>query len=99
MANPNMRFRPLGPTVKIAATTANAQQTIGKGNRIRVANPGTVAVFFAYGPAAQTASITTSMPILPGTVETFECTTEDTFLAGITISGSADLYVTPGEGV
>lgn len=67
---------------------------------IRVANIGTAVVFFELTetPTA-TASVATSAPLLPNTVEVFTIANDE---IGITFVGSgagSTIYVTPGEGL
>lgn len=67
---------------------------------IRVANVGTAVVFFELTetPTA-TATLTTSAPLLPNTVEVFTIANDE---IGITFIGSgvgSTIYVTPGEGL
>ena len=89
------------PTVSLAATTASArvqfQTTTPGAPNLRIYNSGTVPVFVQCGDVTATATATTSMPIAPGTVEVIGCQFQ--YLAGITASGTATLYVTPGTGI
>jgi hypothetical protein len=93
-------FQPGGPTVTLAvtATTAKVQvQPSGNNKSIRVFNSGTVPVFIACGDSAITATTAAGMPIAPGTVEIIGCTV--THIAGIAASGTASVYLTPGNGM
>ena len=92
-----------GATVKLSAATGSSRvqfQTsdMGKPGSVRVHNAGPVTVFVELGGAAAVAALATGMPIPAGAVETFGAQ-GGTHLAGITATGAADLYVTPGEGV
>ena len=105
-------FRPLGDTVKFtAATTAPTPvlaEIVGNNNKqsYRIINAGAVPVFLGVGQtsAAATAAatvITTSGPailLVPGAVKILSFVGDDYF-TGITVSGTADVYVTPGEGL
>ena len=104
-------FTKLGNTVAFtAATTAPtpvqaASTTLG-GNQYRIINAGTVTVFLGYGAnsaAASTATtvVTTSgaaLPLLPGTDEILTFV-PNAYFTGITANGTAQIYVTPGDGM
>ena len=104
-------FTKLGNTVAFTAdTTAPApvqavSSTLG-GNQYRIINSGTVTVFLGYGANAAAASssatvVTTSapaLPLLPGTDEILTFV-PNAYFTGITISGTANVYVTPGDGL
>jgi hypothetical protein len=89
-----------GATVSLAATgtTSRVQVQPGPNSKaMRVYNSGTVAVFVACGDVASVASLTTSLPIAPGTVEVLGCAQQ--YVAGITAGTAATLYITPGDGL
>lgn len=89
-----------GKTVNIAATTANARVQVTSDTGIgsyRVRNAGTVDVFFREGDVTSVASVTTDMSIPAGAIEVL--TFGSTHVAAITASGSATIYITPGDGV
>lgn len=65
---------------------------------IRLYNAGTVAVFVNFGDSSVTAALATGIPIAPGSVETFRVDSTQVYVAGITASGTATLYATPGYG-
>jgi hypothetical protein len=104
-------FTKLGNTVVFtAATTAPspvqaASTTLG-GNQYRIINPGSVTVFLGYGATSADASaaatvITSSggaLPLLPGTDEILSFV-PNAYFTGITVSGTANVYVTPGDGL
>lgn len=104
-------FTKTGNTVTFtAATTApTAVQAVSSslgGNQYRVINAGTVTVFLGYGATASDASnnavvVTTtqaSFPLLPGTDEILTFT-PNAYFTGITSSGTAAVYITPGDGL
>lgn len=104
-------FQRTGNTVVfLAATTAptpvQAVSTTLGGNQYRIINSGTVTVFMGYGANAAAASaaatvVTTSgeaIPILPGTDEILTFV-PNAYFTGITISGTANVYVTCGDGM
>lgn len=104
-------FTKTGNTVAfLAATTAPAtvqavSSTLG-GNQYRVINSGTVTVFLGYGTTASEANsnatvVTTtgpSFPLLPGTDEILTFV-PNAYFTGITSSGTASIYITPGDGM
>ena len=104
-------FTKLGNTVVFtAATTAPAavqaaSTTLG-GNQYRIVNPGSVTVFIGYGSTAAeantNASVVTSsgasLPLLPGTDEILSFV-PNAYFTGVTSSGTASIYVTPGDGL
>ena len=104
-------FNPMGNTVAFTANTAapSAVQATGAGlgcNQYEVFNAGTVVVFLGWGTTAATANtnatvVTTTgagYPLLPGTDKILSAP-PNAYFTGITSSGTATIYVTPGEGV
>lgn len=104
-------FTKLGNTVAFtAATTAptpvQAVSTTLGGNQYRIINAGTVTVFLGYGANAAAASaaatvVTTSgaaIPLLPGTDEILTFV-PNAYFTGITANGTAQVYVTAGDGM
>lgn len=107
----NAAFTKTGNTVAfIAATTAptaaQAVSTTLGGNQYRIINSGTVTVFLGYGTSASDASnnavaVTTtgpSFPLLAGTDEILTFV-PNAYFTGVTSSGTASVYITPGDGV
>jgi hypothetical protein len=103
-------FTKLGNTVAFtAATTAptpvQAVSTTLGGNQYRIINAGLVTVFLGYGVDAATANnnaaiVTSSgpsIPLLPGTDEILTFV-PNAYFTGITVTGSANVYITPGDG-
>ena len=104
-------FQKTGNTVAfIAATTAptpvQAVSTTLGGNQYRIINSGTVTVFMGYGTTANEANtncavVTSSgpsFPLLPGTDEILTFV-PNAYFTGITVSGTANVYVTCGDGL
>ena len=92
-------FRASGPTLTLAVTATSGRVQVEATDvtqHARVYNAGTVAVFVACGDVTVVATTAAGMPIAPGTVEVIGCLSH---LAGITASGTATLYVTPGSGI
>lgn len=104
-------FTKMGNTVTFTAastapTAIQAESTTLGGNQYRVINAGSVTVFLGYGTTATDASnnavvVTTtgpSFPLLAGTDEilTFQ---PNAYFTGITSSGTAVVYITPGDGM
>lgn len=91
-------FSPTGPTVTLSATTTTSNGNINAGSAaLRVVNAGTAAAFIRWGTGAQTAVIT-DLPILPSSMEIFCIPPSATNVGVITGTGTATVYVTPGEG-
>jgi hypothetical protein len=104
-------FQKTGNTVTFAADTVAptpvqcASTTLG-GNQYRVINTGTVTVFMGYGSTASEAtnnavvvtSSQTAFPILPNTDEILTFV-PNAYFTGITSSGAATIYITPGDGL
>ena len=104
-------FQKTGNTVAfIAATTAptpvQAVSTTLGGNQYRIINSGDKTVFLGYGSTAALANsaatvVTTSgeaIPLLPGTDEVLTFV-PNAYFTGITATGTATVYVTPGDGL
>lgn len=104
-------FTKLGNTVTFTANTSAPtpvqalSSTLG-GNQYRIINNGTVIVFLGYGTTSSEASnnavvvstTATSIPILPGTDEILSFV-PNAYFTGITSSGTAAIYITPGDGL
>jgi hypothetical protein len=104
-------FTKLGNTVVFtAATTAptavQAVSTTLGGNQYRIINAGTNTVFLGYGTTAAAANtaaavVTTTgeaLPLLPGTDEILTFV-PNAYFTGVTTSGNAAIYITPGDGL
>jgi hypothetical protein len=85
---------------------ANFTVTPGPRNQFRVVNNGLVTAFLGAGPTAAIAATNSAVvtdkgnaiPIIPGAVEIFSFPPEWFFTAS-TASGTATIYITPGEGL
>lgn len=88
-------------TVTLAATATTGrvqiQAAAGGTQNVRVYNAGTGAVFINCGDVTVVATTAAGLPIAPGTVEIIGC--NQTHVAGITATGTATLYLTPGTGL
>ena len=104
-------FTKTGNTVTFTASTTAptpvqcSSTTLG-GNQYRVINAGTGIVFLGYGMTADAANaaatlVTSSQeafPLLPNTDEILTFV-PNAYFTGITSSGNAVVYVTPGDGL
>jgi hypothetical protein len=103
-------FQKTGNTVVfLADTTAptpvQAVSTTLGGNQYRIINSGLVTVFLGYGANASAATssatvVTASgpaIPLLPGTDEILTFL-PNAYFTGITVSGTANVYITVGDG-
>ena len=103
-------FCPSGNTVVFTAATSaptpvQALSTTLGGNQYRVVNAGAVVVFMGVGTTSANASSNAvvvsstqaAIPLLAGTDEiiTFP---PNAWFTGITASGTANVYITPGDG-
>ena len=104
-------FTRTGNTVTfLAATTAptaiQAVSTTLGGNQYRIINSGSVVVFLGYGSSASDAvnncavvsTTGPSFPLLAGTDEILTFV-PNAYFTGITASGNATIYITPGDGM
>jgi hypothetical protein len=93
-------FGPGGNTVSLAVTgtTGRVQyQATPTHPNVRVYNAGTVAAFVSCGDVNIVATTGSGMPVAPGAIEVIGC--GQTYIAGITASGTATIYLTPGTGL
>lgn len=99
---PFSNFAPAGATVTLAVTGATDNIQVGAGNvnfmSIRVANLGDNPAFIVLGQSdAVEATEEAGMPIMPGTVESFDVSANpELWIAGI--GTGSTLYITPGNG-
>ena len=104
-------FTKTGNTVVFtaAATAPTPVQALSStlgGNQYRIINSGTVTVFLGYGVDASNATsnsviVTSSgyaFPLLPGTDEVLTFV-PNAYFTGTTSSGTAAVYITPGDGM
>jgi len=104
-------FGKLGNTVAFTANVAAPSpiQAISVGigaTQYEVQNAGTVTVFLGYGStgaiatnnAVVTSTTSAGYPILPGADKVITAP-PNAFFTGVTASGTAVIYVTPGEGL
>lgn len=104
-------FTPTGNTVVFTAATSapvpvQAISTTLGGNQYRILNAGSVVAFLGIGTTSSQASnnavvVSSSqntMPLLAGTDEiiTFQ---PNAWFTGITSTSTANIYITPGDGV
>lgn len=93
-------FQPSATTANISCgvSSTNVQLT-GNGTAVEIYNSGSVTCFIATGTtSAITASASTGYPIPPGVTKIIGVPSEQRWIAGITSSGSATVYFSPGEG-
>lgn len=107
----NIAFHPLGDTITVAAATtppAGQQAPIRESSgtsagQYRVINDSTVLVFLGVGSTSASAiaragSAATSIPLLPGACEIIRFS-PNSFFTCRTASGTANVYITPGQGI
>ena len=104
-------FTKTGNTITFAAdvtapTPVQCLSTTLGGNQYRIINNGKVTVFLGYGSSAANAtnsavlvtSSQSSFPLLPSTDEILTFV-PNAYFTGITASGAATIYITPGDGL
>ena len=107
-------FTPLGNTATFTAATVAPTPVqvapyslIAGTNQYRIINPGTVTVFLGIGTSSANATANAvvisstaqpSLPLLPGTDEILTLA-PNAYFTGITASGTAQIYITPGDGM
>jgi hypothetical protein len=90
-------FRRAGATIAISATTTTAASAItAEATNVRVTNMGSVATHVAFGNA--TLSATTADLVIGPNESTVLFKGNASYVAARTATGTATLYVTPGEG-
>jgi hypothetical protein len=90
----------------MAPTPVQCASTTLGGNQYRIINAGTVIVFLGYGTSANVANAAASVvtttseafPLLPNTDEILTFV-PNAYFTGITASGNAVVYITPGDGL
>lgn len=100
----NVTVVPFAPksasTITITAETTSSAQVIdpgpGRCRRLRIYNAGPNLAFVEVTGSGGAVSSATGMPIPSGEITIVTAT--GSHLAAVTTSGSATLYVTPGEG-
>jgi hypothetical protein len=105
-------FAPLGATVSFTAATptppAGVQAPIGdaagtSAGQYRIVNDSVVTVYLGVGATsaaaiANASAVATSIPVLAGTCEVLRFG-PNVFFTGKSASGTAVVYVTPGQGI
>ena len=104
-------FQKTGNTITFTAATSapspvQAVSTTLGGNQYRIINTGTVTVFLGYGTTSSDATnnaviVTTTGPAFPLLPNTDEILTfvPNAYFTGITASGTAQIYITVGDGL
>lgn len=93
-------------TASVVATTTTAATALGyTGKTMRIVNVGNETVYVKFGDSTATVTVSTGMPILPGTVELFQTaqiragsSNSPTHVATITEANTSRLSITLGEG-
>lgn len=93
-------FRPdAAATVNLAVTTTTGRvQVLASARRrnFRIFNAGSVTVFVELGGSTVAAVATTAIPVAGGASLVLNNSGSNTYVAAITASSTATLYVTPG---
>jgi hypothetical protein len=91
-------FRPAA-TVSLSGSTSTSRVQITGTTGVgcyRLYNAGTVVVFIKEGDGTVNAAVTDT-PIAPGAIEVLSFANQ--YIAGITASGTATIYITAGDGI
>lgn len=105
-------FGPLGDTITFDAVTPTPPAAVQAPvhpttntsvGQYRIINDSTVTVFLGVGKTSAAAisnagAVATSIPLLPGTDEVLRFS-PDAFFTGKSASGTATVYITPGQGL
>ena len=92
-------FRQNGATVTLSGTTSSSNSAINKNaSTARVVNVGAVAVGVTFGAGSGTTATLAAGVIVPGPGVATLSTGGADYVAVITASSTATVYVTPGEG-
>ena len=105
-------FAPLGDTITFAAATPTPPTALQapvhpttntSAGQYRITNDSTVTVFLGVGPTsaaaiANASAVATSIPVLAGICEVLRFG-PNVFFTGKSASGTAVVYVTPGQGI
>ena len=101
----NIAFAPQQNTVSISLTTSSANVALpaligsGVGYQLRIFNSSTATAFIAFGQSGVTASTSTSLPMLPNSVEVFSIPFNTSYVAAIGSATNGTVYITQGEGL
>lgn len=102
MASTNSFTPSTAGTKTVSATSSNSSTALNSADAgcqaLRIVNKGPNTIFVIMGVGAQTASVTTSMPMLAGTVEVFTKGLADTIGLICNSTETATVYLSPGEG-
>lgn len=86
-------------TITATTTSANVAFSTNVGKNLRMFNSGTSVGYLTWGNgASQTATSTTGYPLGPGVTEIVKTGGIDN-VAGIVLTGSANIYVVRGDGI
>lgn len=100
-----LAFSPRDASTKtLSVTTTSAATSIASAPApatylVQAPATNAVPVFIEKGGSAVAAAVATGLPILPGQAQAFTVGPGDTHIAAIVSTGTATLYVTPGEGI
>ena len=108
----NFSFHPMGLSTQVTVTASQSTVsfnvvrsggttlTIGTSNyvpqAVRIANPGSIAVFLSFGDSTVTTGLSGGIMMLPSSVEVYGVNGSP-FMAVIS-GGTTTLNITPGEG-
>lgn len=85
-------------TTSLSVSTVSARAALPAGSAVRLSNSGVYTISFQLGDSTVTAS-SSSMDLIPGSVEVFKVPVGATHIAAIVSAGTATLKITGGAGV
>jgi len=95
-------FAAAGATVSLAVTATTGRVAVtgvdAFNPAVRFFNSGTSTVFVVCGDVTVVATTAAGLPVAAGTIEVLGCN-KGGYVAGITASGTATLYLTAGSGL
>lgn len=92
-------FNASGQTTLTATTTTSNVALPSSGATVVVSNAGTTTAYVALGASTVTSTTATGTPVLAGSTVVLLATPAQTYIAGITATGSDVLTITTGTGV
>lgn len=99
-----LAFKPVSPAattnLAVTGTTGSVALPDATPSQVRLWTVSTDAVcFIAFGDVTVVATTAAGMPFANGLTEVLSVPVGATYIAAITATGTATLYITPGEGI
>jgi len=91
-------FAPSGNNASLSATTTSSNVSFGSATTVAVSNTGSNTIYIVFGTTSGVTATTSGYPVFAGQT-VFLAAGSNTYVAGITSTGTSTLVVTPGSGV